>query len=72
MVIRGQGLHSGARSAVSFARCGGPVVLRVNGGEVAITALEVVATTRSTTLASLGGAIRVATLEHVLAALAGH
>ncbi len=71
MVIRGQGLHSGACGAVSFARCGGPVVLRANGAEVAITALEVVATTRSTTLASRGGVIRVATLEHVLAALAG-
>lgn len=71
MVIRGQGLHSGARAALTFARGAGPVVLRANGMEVAITALDVVATTRSTTVASRDHAIRVATIEHVLAALAG-
>jgi UDP-3-O-[3-hydroxymyristoyl] N-acetylglucosamine deacetylase len=71
MVIRGQGLHSGARGAVSFARSAGPVVLRANGAEVAISALAIVATARATTVASADGAIRIATLEHVLAALAG-
>lgn len=71
MVVRGQGLHSGARGAVSFVRCEGPVVVRANGVEVALSALAVVDTTRSTTVASADGAIRIATIEHVLAALAG-
>ncbi len=71
MVIRGQGLHSGAQGAVSFERCAGPVVLRANGGEASIAELAVVDTTRSTTVASKDGTLRVATIEHVLAALAG-
>jgi UDP-3-O-[3-hydroxymyristoyl] N-acetylglucosamine deacetylase len=71
MVVRGQGLHSGARGAVSFVRCEGPVVVRANGAEVALSALAVVDTTRSTTVASADGSIRIATIEHVLAALGG-
>jgi len=71
MVIRGQGLHSGAQGAISFARCEGPVVVRANGIEVALADLRVVDTTRSTSVASLRGTVRVATFEHVLAALAG-
>ena len=71
MAIRGQGLHSGARAALTFARCVGPVVLRANGAAVAVSALDVASTTRSTTVASRDGVIRVSTIEHVLAALAG-
>ena len=71
MVIRGQGLHSGAHGAIAFERCEGPVVVRANGVEVALADLRVVDTTRSTSVASPCGGVRVATLEHVLAALAG-
>ena len=71
MAIVGQGLHSGARAAVSFARHVGPVVLRSNGVDVPIAELAIVDTARSTTVASSGGSLRVATIEHVLAALAG-
>ncbi len=69
--IVGYGLHTGAPGAVAFERCEGAVVLRAGGAEVAIDALAVVGTTRSTTVASADGKIRVATIEHVLAALAG-
>lgn len=69
--VSGQGLHTGARGAVSFERRAGGVVLRAGGAEIAIEALQVVDTTRSTTVASPDGTIRFATIEHVLAALAG-
>ena len=69
--ISGQGLHTGRPGAVSFERCAGGVVLRAGDAEVAIEALAVVDTTRSTTVASVDGRIRFATIEHVLAALAG-
>jgi UDP-3-O-[3-hydroxymyristoyl] N-acetylglucosamine deacetylase len=69
--IAGQGLHTGARGAVSFERCAGPVVLRSGDAEIAMGMLAVVATERSTTVASPDGKIRVGTIEHVLAALAG-
>ena len=70
--VSGQGLHTGALGAVSFVRrAGGVVVLRAGAAEVAIEALTVVDTTRSTTVASPDGTIRFATVEHVFAALAG-
>jgi UDP-3-O-[3-hydroxymyristoyl] N-acetylglucosamine deacetylase len=69
--VSGQGLHTGARGAVAFERCEGSVVVRAHGVEVPIEALAVVDTTRSTTVASRDGKIRFATIEHVLAALAG-
>jgi UDP-3-O-[3-hydroxymyristoyl] N-acetylglucosamine deacetylase len=69
--IAGQGLHTGARGAVEFERREGAVVLRAGSAEIGIDALEIVATNRSTTVASPDGNIRFATIEHVLAALAG-
>ena len=71
MRVDGYGLHTGAKGAVGFERCDGDVVLRAGGYEVAMDALAVVGTDRSTTVASPDGRIRVATIEHVLAALAG-
>lgn len=71
MRVEGFGLHTGARGAVAFERCAGGVVLRVGAAEVAVEALTVVGTERSTTVASRDGKVRVATIEHVLAALAG-
>jgi UDP-3-O-[3-hydroxymyristoyl] N-acetylglucosamine deacetylase len=69
--VDGRGLHTGARGSVAFERREGEVVLRSGGAEIAIEALEVVATNRSTTVASPDGTIQFATVEHVLAALAG-
>ncbi|HEY8079054.1 MAG TPA: UDP-3-O-acyl-N-acetylglucosamine deacetylase [Labilithrix sp.] len=66
--IVGRGLHGGAPSSVRFARCDGPAILRSAGCEVAIADLRVLATERSTTLGA--GGVRVATVEHLFAALA--
>lgn len=71
MVVAGQGLHSGAWGTVRFERRSGPVVLRVRDSELPIHQLAVVDTARSTTVGSPDGMIRVATIEHVFAALAG-
>jgi UDP-3-O-[3-hydroxymyristoyl] N-acetylglucosamine deacetylase len=48
----------------------GPAALRVSGREAPLDTLRVVATERSTTVASEDGAARVATVEHLFAALA--
>jgi UDP-3-O-[3-hydroxymyristoyl] N-acetylglucosamine deacetylase len=71
-VIEGQGLHSGARATVSFARREGPSVIRRGERAVRLDALEVVDTTRSTTVADRERTFRVATVEHLFAALASH
>jgi UDP-3-O-[3-hydroxymyristoyl] N-acetylglucosamine deacetylase len=65
-MIAGQGLHRGEPARISFARREGPASI----GRVAIDTLRVVDTTRSTTVASRDGALRVATVEHLFAALA--
>ncbi|MDB4944591.1 MAG: UDP-3-O-[3-hydroxymyristoyl] N-acetylglucosamine deacetylase [Labilithrix sp.] len=70
-MIRGQGLHSGRPSSVAFERCDGPVRVRAGGREVPLAELVVVDTTRSTTLGTRDGTLRIGTVEHVLAALAG-
>lgn len=70
-MIGGQGLHSGGASVVSFVRSEGAVRVRSAGREVRLDELVVVDTTRSTTLATRDGGVRIGTVEHVLAALAG-
>lgn len=70
-VIAGQGLHTGAPGSVRFARSDGPVLLRANGVDAAIADLRVVDTARSTTVANASGSVRIATIEHVFAALGG-
>lgn len=70
MTVEGPGLHTGAPGAVSFARHDGPVVLRSGGVDTTLADLRVVDSARSTTVASSGG-VRVATVEHVFAALGG-
>jgi UDP-3-O-[3-hydroxymyristoyl] N-acetylglucosamine deacetylase len=69
--VAGRGLHTGALGDVRFVRHDGPVVLRSGGVETSIGALRVVDTTRSTTVADARGTLRVATIEHVFAALGG-
>jgi UDP-3-O-[3-hydroxymyristoyl] N-acetylglucosamine deacetylase len=71
MQIEGPGLHTGAPGAVRFTCHRGPVVLRSGGVDSSMTELRVVDTARSTTVANASGTIRIATIEHVLAALGG-
>ena len=71
VVVEGRGLHTGERGAVSFVRQGGPIVVRAGGVDVELHELRVVDTTRSTTVANGDGALRIATIEHVFAALGG-
>lgn len=68
--LSGQGLHSAARSAVKFRRREGNVALRVAGVETAIHELKVADTLRSSAVALRDG-VRVSTVEHLFAALAG-
>lgn len=70
-VVAGPGLHTGAPGSVAFVRHEGPVVVRAGGVEAMVTDLEVVDTTRSTTVEGAGGALRIGTVEHVFAALGG-
>lgn len=70
-VISGWGLHGGGPSSIRFVAHDGPVVLRAGGIDTRIADLRVVDTTRSTTVANATGSVRVATIEHVCAALGG-
>jgi UDP-3-O-[3-hydroxymyristoyl] N-acetylglucosamine deacetylase len=65
--IAGVGIHSGRPVRVRLHRAPGPLRFRTPGGEVPARVDAVVATDRSTVLGA--GAARVATVEHVLAAL---
>jgi UDP-3-O-[3-hydroxymyristoyl] N-acetylglucosamine deacetylase len=49
----------------------GPVVLRAGGHEAEVRAFSVVSAAWSTTVEAAGGALRIATVEHALAAMAG-
>ena len=69
--VEGLGLHSGAQSRVVLRRRPGPVRLEARGVEARIEQLTVVSTSRATTVEAHGGALRVATVEHAFAALAG-
>jgi len=69
--LEGVGLHTGEPSRVGLRRNAGPVRLRSAGVEACIAELEVVSTARATTVEARGGPLRVGTVEHVLAALAG-
>jgi UDP-3-O-[3-hydroxymyristoyl] N-acetylglucosamine deacetylase len=69
--LEGVGLHTGARSRVRLRPSAGPVRLAAGGLEVPLDELEVVSTARATTVEARGGRLRVGTVEHALAALAG-
>jgi UDP-3-O-[3-hydroxymyristoyl] N-acetylglucosamine deacetylase len=70
VTVRGVGLHTGAESRVTLRTEPGPVRLRSAGDEAAIVDLVVASTERSTAVAASGG-LRVGTVEHLFAALAG-
>lgn len=69
-MIAGQGLHTGAACAVRFERAPGPLAFVQGESSAALDELEVVDATRSTTLGTRDGRIRIGTVEHLLAALA--
>jgi len=71
MVITGVGLHTGAPARVTLSTRPGPVVLRSGGREATLAQLSVASSLRSTTVEAHGGGLRVATVEHAFAALAG-
>lgn len=70
-MIAGRGLHTGAASSVRFERADGPIAFEQGDATAGLHELEVVDTTRSTTVASRDGRVRIGTVEHLLAALAG-
>jgi len=71
VVVDGIGLHSGAPVRVVLEAREGPVALRQRGIEAPVAELSVVRSSRCTSVEAHGGALRVATVEHALAALAG-
>jgi UDP-3-O-[3-hydroxymyristoyl] N-acetylglucosamine deacetylase len=71
IAIEGRGLHTGAPARVVLSAAPGPVVVCAGGVEARIDELEVAATRRATTVEAKGGALRVGTVEHLFAALAG-
>ncbi len=71
VVVEGTGLHTGAPARVTLEAREGPVVLRQGGIEAQVADLSVVRSPRCTAVEARGGALRIATVEHALAALAG-
>jgi UDP-3-O-[3-hydroxymyristoyl] N-acetylglucosamine deacetylase len=69
--VEGVGLHSGVSARVGLRACAGPVTLAVGDRVARIDELHVASTARATTVEAHGGALRVATVEHLFAALAG-
>jgi UDP-3-O-[3-hydroxymyristoyl] N-acetylglucosamine deacetylase len=71
VVVEGVGLHSGRPSRVVLRRAPGAVRLRSGGVEATLDELVVASTARATTVEAHGGRLRVGTVEHAFAALAG-
>lgn len=71
VVFEGQGLHTAAPAVVEISARPGPFVLHKDGIDVTRAELGVIDGTRSTTVASRAGAARLATVEHLFAALGG-
>lgn len=71
MIVEGFGLHSGHPSRVVFERKSGPTAIATREAEVSLDDLVVVDATRSTTIGAPDGQLRVATVEHLFAAMAG-
>jgi UDP-3-O-[3-hydroxymyristoyl] N-acetylglucosamine deacetylase len=69
--LQGIGLHSGAPARVGLRVCEGPVTLEAGGRVAPIGQLRVASTARASTVEAHAGALRVATVEHLFAALAG-
>lgn len=70
VTVRGIGLHTASASSVTLRAQAGPVRLRCDGVEARLEDLVVASTERSTTVAAANG-VRVGTVEHLFAALAG-
>jgi UDP-3-O-[3-hydroxymyristoyl] N-acetylglucosamine deacetylase len=70
-VVSGVGLHTGAPARVTLRRVAGPVTLAQRGIFVPIRELAVVGTVRATTVSSADSRLRVQTVDHLFAALAG-
>lgn len=71
VVVAGVGLHSGAAVRVVLRAQAGPVTLEAGGLVARIDELVVGSTSRATTVEAHGGRLRVGTVEHLFAALAG-
>ena len=71
IAIAGVGLHGGREARVTLSARPGPVTLRVGDREARIAELRVASSDRATTAAAHDGELRVGTVEHLFAALAG-
>jgi UDP-3-O-[3-hydroxymyristoyl] N-acetylglucosamine deacetylase len=71
VIVDGFGLHTGTPVRVELRACDGPVRFQANGAEARVNELEVVSTARATSVEARGVLLRVQTVEHLLAALAG-
>jgi UDP-3-O-[3-hydroxymyristoyl] N-acetylglucosamine deacetylase len=71
VVVSGVGLHSGASVRVTLMPHPGPVILASPDAEATLDDLTVASTARATTVESRDGRLRVGTVEHLFAALAG-
>jgi UDP-3-O-[3-hydroxymyristoyl] N-acetylglucosamine deacetylase len=71
VALEGFGLHTGLLARALLRRTPGRVRLRTRGAEALLHELNVVSTARATTVELPGGALRVGTVEHAFAALAG-
>ncbi|MBX3226046.1 MAG: UDP-3-O-acyl-N-acetylglucosamine deacetylase [Labilithrix sp.] len=68
-MIAGFGLHTGRRSVVTLRRAEGPLRVRADGVEIALSDLVPDGAARSTVLRARDGRVVVATVEHLFAAL---
>jgi UDP-3-O-[3-hydroxymyristoyl] N-acetylglucosamine deacetylase len=71
VVVEGFGLHTGAPVRVVARAARGPFLLVQGRVEASLAALRVASTARATTVEAEGGALRLGTVEHAFAALAG-
>ena len=71
VALTGVGLHTGAPVSVTLRAWDGPTILRVRGLAARLDELAIASTARATTVAAHDGLIRLSTVEHAFAALAG-
>jgi UDP-3-O-[3-hydroxymyristoyl] N-acetylglucosamine deacetylase len=71
IVVEGTGLHTGSRARVTLCRCPGPVRLSLGSVDARVDELCVADSERATTVEFPGARVRLATVEHMFAALAG-
>ncbi len=71
VALEGPGVHLGVTARVTVTARPGAITLRANGLEARLEELQIAATARATTVEAHGGKLRVRTVEHLFAALAG-